>query len=351
MPRNSIFNKPAFLLIFFLVSNAIANEPVFLRLAEEPLIRIGLATNVSSVAISTPDTQLVAASADEPNRFLAVSKITVTARAYRPPEIEVFAFEIAGIQTRDEAEQIARDAREATNEAALSIFETATNTWRVRIGEPRATPEEAAEFKALLSEKGFDSAKIVTEKRTQPSSDAIALSQKKTSTALGVLSQTSNANLDRPRVATTDIVRPVIDANLREVIVSGASPNAKYASLKPVLFGSTNDRSVPVSVNGKKYRGNIEVFVNNRGSLTVVNVVRLEDYLRGVVPNELSLPAIEAQKAQAVAARTYAVKNIGQFASQGFDMLPTTRLQVYQGFSSESSMGTTAVNETSGIVA
>ena len=60
------------------------------------------------------------------------------------------------------------------------------------------------------------------------------------------------------------------------------------------------------------------VFVEIRagtGGVTAVNVLNLEDYLRGVVPNELSpglFPQIEALKAQAVAARTYALRNLGQ---------------------------------------
>jgi len=76
--------------------------------------------------------------------------------------------------------------------------------------------------------------------------------------------------------------------------------------------------------------------------------------VRGVVPNELSpggYPALEAQKAQAVAARTYAVKNRNQFASQGFDLLPTTRSQVYGGLSTEHPLSTQAVEETRGLVA
>ena len=149
-------------------------------------------------------------------------------------------------------------------------------------------------------------------------------------------------------------LNPIADAvnpNLREVIVSGGSATSRFTSLKPVAFGSTNERSTPVKLNGKAYRGRIEVFVNSRGSLTVVNAVSLEDYLLGVVPNELGLPAIEAQKAQAIAARTYAVANINQFGMQGFDILPTVRSQVYQGFSSETKMGTQAVLETRGMVA
>ncbi|HEX8397990.1 MAG TPA: SpoIID/LytB domain-containing protein [Pyrinomonadaceae bacterium] len=314
--------------------NSFANEPAHFYLAEEPTIRIGLATDARSVAISTADSQLTAISPQEPVKYLAVSKITALARAYRPPEVEVFNFEIAGIQTREEAEQIAKDAKEAVGENTLILPDTTANTWRVRIGDSRPTPEEAADFKATLSEKGFDAAQIVTEKKLQPSADALALSQKKSAIP----------NLVQPTAS-------ILDPNLREVVVSGADFTANFTSLKPVAFGSTNERAVPVSVNGKKYRGRIEVFVNNRGSLTVVNVVKMEDYLRGVVPNELGFPSLEAQKAQAVAARTYAVRNIGQFATQGFDMLPTTRSQVYKGFSSEAAMGTRAVDETRGVVA
>jgi stage II sporulation protein D len=318
----------------FFAFNSFANEPAHFYLAEEPTIRIGLATDARSVAISTADSQLTAISPQEPIKYLAVSKITALARAYRPPEVEVFNFEIAGIATREEADQIAKDAKEAIGENTSVLPDSTANIWRVRIGDSRPTPEEAADFKATLSEKGFDAAQIVTEKKLQPSADALALSQKKSAIP----------NLVQPTAS-------ILDPNLREVVVSGADFTANFTSLKPVAFGSTNERAVPVSVNGKKYRGRIEVFVNNRGSLTVVNVVKMEDYLRGVVPNELGFPSLEAQKAQAVAARTYAVRNIGQFATQGFDMLPTTRSQVYKGFSSEAAMGTRAVDETRGIVA
>src|SRR4030095_8293104 len=104
----------------------------------------------------------------------------------------------------------------------------------------------------------------------------------------------------------------------------------------------------------KPYRGRIEVFANTRGSLTVVNQLGLEDYVRGVVANELSpggYAAIEGLKAQPVAARTYAFKNRGQFMSQGFDLLPTTRSQVYRGLTSENPLSTRAVDETRGLIA
>jgi stage II sporulation protein D len=102
------------------------------------------------------------------------------------------------------------------------------------------------------------------------------------------------------------------------------------------------------------YRGLLEVRPAEEGRLTVVNVVNLEDYLRGVVPNELSpqaFPQIEALKAQAVAARTYALSHVGDYASKGYDLCATASCQVYRGQSSEHPLTDRAVEETRGIVA
>lgn len=353
-----------------------SGAPALFRLPAEPTIRIGLATSARSVAITTSDSSLVAVSPDEPQKFLDTTKIVASARAYRPPQIELYHFEIQNIASQAEAEQTAKEAKEATGEPTSFSIDTAKNTWRVTIGDKQDTVEEANAYKDFLSDKGFDEAVMVTEKIQQPSTDAVALSQQlKTGgksevrslvKTTGATSPTNTANsssaADRTNTtsptsptnatnSTSDSAKASIDPNLREVIVSGGSSTAKFNSLKPVAFSSTNERVTPVRVNGKAYRGKIEVFVNSRGSLTIVNVVNLEDYLRGVVPNELGLPALEAEKAQAVAARTYAVANINQFGAQGFDILPTTRSQVYRGYSSESQMGTQAVNETRGIVA
>ncbi|MCA1594447.1 MAG: SpoIID/LytB domain-containing protein [Acidobacteria bacterium] len=122
----------------------------------------------------------------------------------------------------------------------------------------------------------------------------------------------------------------------------------------PITFASDDEALHPVRFNEKSYRGRLEVFPNTHGALTVVNVLGLEDYVRGVVPNELSpggFPAIEALKAQAVAARTYAVSHTGQFSAEGFDLVPTTRSQVYGGLSTEHPLTDRAVAETRGIVA
>lgn len=338
-----------FATILFLIPKTFAYETEYFYVGKEPLVRVGLATNARSVSITTTDSQLVAVSEGEANRFLATNRISISARAYRPPEIEIYNFEIQNIESQTEAETMAKDVREATGEKASASIDIKTNTWRVRIGETQETIEEANTFKNGLNEKGFADVVIVTEKKTQPSDEAIALSEQNKNNQN---SKTEVRSLIKPTGSSQPInPNATLDANVKEIIISGGSEAAKFSSFKPISFGSFNERAIPVKLNGKAYRGKIEVFVNSRGSLTVVNVVPMEDYLLGVVPNELGLPSMEAQKAQAVAARTYAWANAGRFGSQGFDVLPTVYSQVYNGVSSENANGTRAVRETAGIVA
>ncbi len=120
-----------------------------------------------------------------------------------------------------------------------------------------------------------------------------------------------------------------------KVIIKSIDINTTY---EPLIFADT-----------KWYRGQIEIFPSpkNAKSITVVNSLPLEEYLYGVVPSEMpaSWP-LEALKTQAVAARTYAIKNAGQFSSDGFDILPTTMSQVYEGAEAETPNSNKAVDET-----
>ncbi len=109
------------------------------------------------------------------------------------------------------------------------------------------------------------------------------------------------------------------------------------------------------SLQGKgRFRGKVEIFPNAQGRLTVVNTLDLETYLRGVVPKEMGaweFPSLEALKAQAVAARTYAVANRGKRAADGFDMGDTVADQVYGGRDGEQSLTDLAIQETEGLFA
>jgi stage II sporulation protein D len=108
-----------------------------------------------------------------------------------------------------------------------------------------------------------------------------------------------------------------------------------------------------IPVAGHRYRGRILLYLNDRGTLNVVNELPLEDYLRGVVPRELgpdAYPELEALKAQAVAARTYTVRNLGEFRHEGFDICATPRCQVYGGLDAEHPRSDRAVAESRGQV-
>src|SRR5207244_10101988 len=109
-----------------------------------------------------------------------------------------------------------------------------------------------------------------------------------------------------------------------------------------------------IEAENRSYHEAIEVFGNSRNTFTVVNELPIEDYLLGVVPNELSPTTygeIEALKAQAVAARTYVTRNMGQSKNEGYDICSTDACQVYMGEGTEHPLSTQAVAETRGVIA
>lgn len=113
------------------------------------------------------------------------------------------------------------------------------------------------------------------------------------------------------------------------------------------------DGDWPLAVGGKRYRGRLRARVDG-SALLLINEVGLEAYLRGVVPAEMGpyqFPELEALKAQAVAARTYAVAHLGDHDEEGYDICDTAACQVYAGFAVEHSLTDRAVAETSGLVA
>ena len=100
-----------------------------------------------------------------------------------------------------------------------------------------------------------------------------------------------------------------------------------------------------------RYRGFLTVRREPDGTLRVVNTVPLEPYLYGVLPAEIGTHVpLEAMKAQAVAARTYALKNRGKCIQDGFDLDDTTRCEGYEGVDGETAASNAAVDGTRGQV-
>jgi stage II sporulation protein D len=114
---------------------------------------------------------------------------------------------------------------------------------------------------------------------------------------------------------------------------------------KPILVESWGS---VLKVNGIPYRGMIEIH-NIMGKLSIVNVVKLDEYLFGVVPSEMSAGwHLEAIKAQAVAARSYAFYHILLKKNGFYDLDSTVNFQMYKGYSVESEKSNRAVKETKG---
>ncbi|MBE0449658.1 MAG: SpoIID/LytB domain-containing protein [Clostridia bacterium] len=85
--------------------------------------------------------------------------------------------------------------------------------------------------------------------------------------------------------------------------------------------------------------------------MTFINRVGMSHYLYGVLPKEMSGDwPIEALKAQAVAARNYAIQSVGKYGEFGFDVCDTIKSQVYGGYSVEKPMSNLAVDATAGMV-
>jgi stage II sporulation protein D len=307
--------------------------------SNEPVMRIALSTGVRAATISTT-ARLVNASEFSPQALpVETTRVRIESRMLSPSQAandHPFDLEVGRSLARDDADRLVEQIRQLTGIAARAAPDS-SDKWKVVISSQ--SPLEADDLSAKLEDAGFEVLLpgATTRKGPAPIGDAA----KETPTA-----KTAKAATATKLRLTSRAISPG-----REVIAFTRGVAPLLRSSAPLTFASSDEATAPVRFNDTPFRGKIEVFANTRGALTVVNVIGLEDYVRGVVPNELSYPAIEALKAQAIAARTYALKNRGQFASEGFDLLPTTRSQVYRGLSSETTLTSRAVEETRGVIA
>lgn len=177
---------------------------------------------------------------------------------------------------------------------------------------------------------------------------------------IGLQTETSSSAIG------TSVKGTIIDANTNRTICDLDAMKGyeikPYHNLMAILYNGTyykidSDNIVVktltpgfVSAKGKWYRG-IIMIQNKNGKLTVINNVSLEDYIKGVVPSEMpSGWAFEAHKAQAIAARSYALANLGKRAKFGYDLKDTPEDQAYGGASKETLDTNSAVEDTKGIV-
>lgn len=99
------------------------------------------------------------------------------------------------------------------------------------------------------------------------------------------------------------------------------------------------------------YHGAFQLLKKNDKKFNLVNLIEVEDYLKGVVPNEMPVRfGLEALKAQSVAARNYVLTPRTK-SSVNYDVVDSVASQVYYGANTETSISDKAVEETSGVVA
>lgn len=188
---------------------------------------------------------------------------------------------------------------------------------------------------------------------------APALAQGGTLVRVGVVEAAPSATLamsvpcalfegDRPRLHLEALATVCLEASGSALVFRSGDATPEIAVGPLRLLPEAPEPAATSRVGSRRYRGILEVRPQ-LGSLTVVNEVELEDYLYGVVPAE-SIPSwpLESLKAQAVAARTYAIAHRGQFASLGYDLKASVASQVYGGMAVEKPSTDRAVDETRG---
>ncbi|WP_058486106.1 SpoIID/LytB domain-containing protein [Defluviitalea phaphyphila] len=119
-----------------------------------------------------------------------------------------------------------------------------------------------------------------------------------------------------------------------------------YPQFLGVDFNSSEEI---IDLGDRQYRGRMEFGRYNGSGITAVNIVLLEEYLYGVVPAEINPNwHMEALKAQAVVARSYAIRNMGKHKDSPYNLCDMEHCQVYKGYGIENINSNQAVEETKG---
>lgn len=155
-------------------------------------------------------------------------------------------------------------------------------------------------------------------------------------------------------VGTSSYGMNVVKTGTDQILFQYDNGSSQAFGIMPDVTGASDVRTWFL---GFKYRGGFAYQRIGGNNLTVVNVLGLEDYIKGVVCYEMGREwPLEALKTQATCARTYVLKRLGYHGSLGFDVCNSDSCQVYRGVGSNrsdygpSATSDRAVEETSGQV-
>lgn len=153
---------------------------------------------------------------------------------------------------------------------------------------------------------------------------------------------------DAEIVGTSSYGVSVVKTGTSQILFQFDGGSSRYLGIQPGLDDSVKTETI---FRGNTYYGGFQYQRVSGGNLTVSNVIGLEDYVQGVIVREMSSSwPLEALKAQAVCARTYAYRNYiaGKHKSQGFDLCNTIDCQAYYGMDEVTASSSKAVEQTYG---
>jgi peptidoglycan hydrolase-like amidase len=258
--------------------------------------------------------------------------------------------------------------RENTTVPSLSqvspVFEPQTNSFvnKKLIDSPTTPPQTStSQTKNLVSsqqlpEKASKAAKtapskqpkqtLTTKKKAQPAASPelemkVALVRDGENVVVG--SSTPASIVDR----NGKVIKTIAANRALAVYPNGSSLRLDDAQLPYAVWLKPSAGGF-IAVGDRWYRGKL-LLVSQGNTLHAVNYVNLEEYLYSVVGSEMHAnESIEALKAQAIAARSYALVHAIRPASEWYHLGATQRWQAYKGVSTEYSTTHQAVNETAG---
>jgi stage II sporulation protein D len=278
-------------------------------LIETPIIRVGLGINLNDIHVASSSGMKIY-EINSHYKMISEDAREAWIKGQKEKLTEKFVIQVAQTKDWEEAEVFAQELRTKSGQKVYVVQETEealVGTYQVRIGD-FLTRGDALDYIVQLNRMGIDNTWILREEITE-----------KESKPLWIL--------------VDDEIQSLHD--------------------ETVLYFIPGNPQSYLSFNGRDYRGLFILKATHKG-IVLVNVLNIEDYIKAVVPSELSpynFRQLEAHKAQAVAARTYAFKNLGSNEDLGYDLCDTPSSQFYKGMNAEHPLSTKAVEETRGEVA
>lgn len=274
----------------------------------KPIIRVGLGVNLSDVKISSSSGVKIYEAKDS-YKLIADNVDEVLIKGNKEKLNEKFLIQIVQSEKKEDADIIAQDLRTKIDRdvSVAQNTEEGAFTYQVLVGDFR-TRQDALYYIKTLNALGLEDTWILREDITEEESKP-----------LWILVN------DELKSLNSDTVLYFVPSHARSFL----------------------------SYKGRNYRG-IFILQSTHKGVVLINVLNLDDYLKGVVPSELSpyqFRELEAQKAQSVAARTYAFKKLDSNKDLGFDLDDTPNSQFYKGMNAEHPLSSLAVDLTRGQVA